>query len=577
MTASARNIAFFFLLSFFIAVQGQQIDRIDSLKTALHEHKEDTNKVKLLYNLSFSYVAGSYADTALVYAQQAADLAGKLNYEPGLFWSEITLGESLAILGNYPLALEYNFKAHALAEKLNDPLKLCFGNGGLSSCYYYMGEYNASIKYMRKVLRIMDSTHISNDKYWMWAQLSKAFHEIDQPDSALLYAKRSYGLIRDDKSLYKRSFIFPVLGNAYKAKAIYDSALIYYQMGIPISIKRHTQTHLVDNYYGIASVYILMGNADSAIWYAKKIINEKIINTYPAGLLKATGMLADIYQSKNKPDSALKYLNASIIIKDSLFNRQKTIAVQNLIYREQEKQREIEVYKSRIKNQLRIYGLIAGLLLMIALAAIWLRNRRQKQIQNIRNSIADDLHDDIGSTLSSISIMSELAKKRSPEASNLLTSIGESATSIQENMSDIVWAIKSENYSFENVLQRMNQFASEMADTKNIGLNLKSDESLSDTRLTMKYRKNLYLFFKEAINNAAKHSEAKNISVGIFKKEHHIELMIKDDGKGFDTNLASNGIGMSSLKRRAEELNGYFKIQSQPGKGTKIWLVFKII
>ena len=136
----------------------------------------------------------------------------------------------------------------------------------------------------------------------------------------------------------------------------------------------------------------------------------------------------------------------------------------------------------------------------------------------MRNSIADDLHDDIGSTLSSISIMSELAKAKSPEASPLLASIGESTISMQENMSDIVWAIKSENDRFENVLQRMNQFASEILDAKNIALDFTSDASLSTSRLTMKQRKNLYLFFKEAINNAAKHSDAKKISVSYFSK-----------------------------------------------------------
>jgi two-component system, NarL family, sensor histidine kinase UhpB len=577
MTTLSRNIILYFipLISSFV-VNGQRLGNIDSLKKTLQEQNNDTNKVKLLYTLSQSYVAGSYADTALFYSQQAIDLAEKLNYEPGIFWSEIMLGEALAILGNYPLALEYNFKALTLAKKLNDPLKLCYGNGGLSSCYYYMGEYDASIKYMLEVIRIMDSTNVSTDKSWMWAQLSRAFYEMEQPDSALLYAKKAYEMIEDSQSLYRKSFISPVLGNAYAAKAIYDSALLYYQMGIPLSIKRHTQTHLIDNYYGIVGVYKSTGNPDSAIWYAEKIINEPIIKTYPAGLLKAANILADIYQSKNKPDSALKYLNVSIAIKDSLFNRQKTIAVQNLIYKEQEKQKAIEAYKLKFKNQLRIYALIAGLLASIILGGIWLRNRRQKQIQSIRNSIADDLHDDIGSTLSSIAIMSELAKTKSPEASTLMASISESATFIQENMSDIVWAIKSENDSFENVLQRVNQFASEISDAKNMVLDFESDESLSDSKLTMKQRKSFYLFFKEAVNNAAKHSGAKRISVCILKKDHHAEMIIRDNGIGFDVNQTFGGNGMSTLKKRAEELNGDFEIQSHLNNGTVVKLRFKI-
>jgi signal transduction histidine kinase len=575
MTILARNIVLssIFVLSF--TAYGQNLGNIDSSKKVLLRQKNDTNKVKSLYNLSFSYVAGSYADTALVYAQQALDLAEKLNDEPGIFWSEITLCESLAILGNHPLALEHSFKALELAKKSGDTLKLCYGNGNLASCYYYMGDYNTSLEYARVVMKIMEPLH-RDDIYWMWIPMSKAFHGMGQADSAILYAKKAYEIIKDIPSLYTNSVICPVLGNAYADKANYDSALFYYRMGIPLSIKSHTQTHLVDNYYGIAGVYKAKGNLDSALWYSKKILTEKITKTYPAGLLKAANLLTDIYESKNNPDSTLKYLRTAIAIKDSLNNRQKTIAVQNLIYKEQEKQKEIEAFKLQFRSRLKMYALTGGLLALMILGGIALKNHRKKQLQTMRNSIADDLHDDIGSTLSSISIMSELAKAKSPEASTLLASIEESSISMQENMSDIVWAIKSENDRFENVLQRMNLFASEILDAKNMALDFASDEVLSTLRLTTKQRKNLYLFFKELINNAAKHSNAKKVSVCIFKKGHHVELIVKDNGKGFDTSQIFNGNGMSSLKKRAKELIGYFTIQSHPNEGTVVELKFKI-
>ncbi len=572
MLTLARNSVLFLILLLSYTVYGQQLDNIDSLKKVLHQQKEDTNKVQLLYNLSFAYVAGSYADTALVYAQQAITLAEKLKYEPGIFWSAITLGESLAILGNYPLALEYDFRALTLAKKLNDTLKLCYGNGSLAGCYYYMGDYTTSLKYTREVLKMIDS----DDSYWMWIQMVKSFHSMGEPDSALLYAKKAYAKIAAIDYLYAKSVICPVLGNAYAGKANYDSALFYYRMGIPLSIKSRTETHLVDNYYGIAAAYKSTGNLDSALWYGKKIVTEKITKTYPAGLLKTANLLAEIYESKNVPDSTLKYLKTAIAIKDSLSNQQKTIAVQNLIYKEQEKQKELEAARQKFNNQLITYALIGGLVALLIIASILLRNHRQRQIQHIRNSIADDLHDDIGSTLSSISIMSELAKAKSPQASTLLASIGESTISIQENMSDIVWAIKSENDSFENVLQRMNQFASEILDAKNITLHFESEGSLSASKLTMKQRKNLYLFFKEVINNVAKHSGAKKVVVCILKKDHHAEMIIRDDGVGFDANQAFSGNGMSTLKKRAEELNGDFEIQSHLNKGTVVKLRFKI-
>lgn len=198
------------------------------------------------------------------------------------------------------------------------------------------------------------------------------------------------------------------------------------------------------------------------------------------------------------------------------------------------------------------------------------------KVQTIRNSIAGDLHDDIGSSLSSISIMSQLAKSKSPEALSLLNSIGENAAAIQENMSDIVWAINPKNDRFANVLQRMNEFAEEILEAKNIGYSFISDEAPDNLKLSMGQRKNLYLFFKEAINNAAKHSGAKIIAVNIRQQNTFIELTIKDDGNGFDYSKIVNGNGMGTLKKRAAEMGGVVNIISAINEGVQIVLTFKI-
>lgn len=573
MTALGRNIPLLFvMLSSATLVYGQQLDNIDSLKKKLQHQKNDTNKVKLLYNLGFSYVAGSYADTALFYAQHAMDLAENLDDENGIFWSGVALCESLAILGNYPLALEYSFKTLALAQKSRDTLKLCFANGNLASCYYYMRDYENSIKYARIVMDIIANADI----YWPWIQMTKSFHAAGQPDSSLLYANKAYEMIRDDGSLYKRSLIAPLLGNAYASNGKYDSALLYYRMGVPFAISINTPTHLVDDYYGIAEVYKSKGELDSALWFGKKIVAEEITKTYPAGLLNAANLLTEIYESKNNSDSALKYLKLAVALKDSLTNQQKTIAVQNLIYKEQEKQKEIQLVRSKFRDRLVVYALLGGLVLFIVVAGIFLKSHRQKQLQRIRNSIADDLHDDLGSTLSSISIMSELAKAKSPQASSLLASIEESSVYMQESMSDIVWAIKTDNDSLDNALQRMNQFASEILDSKNIAFDFTSSVVDPAVRLTMKQRKNFSLFFKEAINNAAKHSDATAVSVLISQAKGYVEMIIKDNGKGFDVGKVYRGNGMHSLKKRADELNGNFDIQSGFNEGTMLKLRFKI-
>jgi len=573
MIIVSRNIILFFLLAAIcFGAFGQQLSNIDSLKKQLRLLPDDSNKVRILYNLSFAYVAGSYADSALIYSRQSLALAENIRYEPGIFWSEITLGAALAILGNYPAALEADFKTLDLATKLNQLVMLCYANGSLAECYHYMGDYNASVSYAWKVLQIMPG----DDRYWMYIQLSKDYSGLARFDSAVIYARKAYESIRTLNFAYAQSVICPVLGNAYAGKGQYDSALKYYRLGIPRSLASHTQTHTVDDFYGIAGVYYALGQSDSALAYCRKILDEKIVNFYPAGLQKADSLLSGIYESMNKPDSAFKYYKNFVAVKEELSNRQKTVAVQNLIYREQEKENEINRLKKQFQQRL-LLGAAAIIVLAGAIAAFfWYRARRRMQLQRMRNNIAADLHDDIGSTLSSIGIMSELAIRKPPQASQLLSSISESTSSIQENMSDIVWAIRSENDTWQQTVQRMHEFAAGIVNARAIDLDFQTDQSLGRTRMNMQQRRNFYLFFKEAVNNAAKYSGAKKITVKMNRELEEMQMTVNDDGIGFDPDQVTAGNGMLTMKRRAEELRGQYILRSAPRQGTTVGLRFKI-
>ena len=224
--------------------------------------------------------------------------------------------------------------------------------------------------------------------------------------------------------------------------------------------------------------------------------------------------------------------------------------------------------------------LIGLLLILVVFSFVYLRlkSKLEKQIltQTIRDKIASDLHDDIGSTLSSISILSELAKQKISEAPPLLDNISKNALSIQENMSDIVWSINPKNDRFGNIIQRMSQFASEILEPKNIQVTFNSDESLSLLSLPMEKRKNLYLLFKEAVNNCAKHSGASKVNIAVTKIENNILLIIADNGKGFDVEKKFVGNGLKTMNKRASFLNGILTVDSQKNKGTIIKIQFRI-
>lgn len=221
---------------------------------------------------------------------------------------------------------------------------------------------------------------------------------------------------------------------------------------------------------------------------------------------------------------------------------------------------------------------VALLSIIFSFVYVRLRSKFEKQImaQGIRNKISADLHDDIGSTLSSINILSELAKQKSPESRSLLETISTNTSLMQEKMSDIIWAINPKNDHFGNITQHMSQFAAEILEPKNIILSFNTDESLASHSLSMDKRKNLYLFFKEAVNNCAKHSEATHVNVSITSRDHQVHLQISDDGKGFESENQYSGNGMSTMKSRAKQLNGTLEINSGNGRGTVVNLIFKV-
>src|SRR6266498_1105220 len=212
--------------------------------------------------------------------------------------------------------------------------------------------------------------------------------------------------------------------------------------------------------------------------------------------------------------------------------------------------------------------------------AIWY-NRMQKlrDIQRIRNKIASDLHDDLGATLSSISIMSELVNQefrdQSPRASSLLEKIGSSSRNMIESVNDMVWAINPENDNFENIIKRMRTFGSEILSAKDIAFHFDFDKNLMQSKLKMDIRRNFYLIFKEAVNNIAKYSCAANAFVTIWNRDTNLKMTIRDDGNGFETHTAKRGNGLINIQQRAEIMKAHFNLKSVLGKGTTIELEFK--
>jgi ligand-binding sensor domain-containing protein/two-component sensor histidine kinase len=195
-------------------------------------------------------------------------------------------------------------------------------------------------------------------------------------------------------------------------------------------------------------------------------------------------------------------------------------------------------------------------------------------VERTRTRIATDLHDDIGANLAKISILSEIAKMQSANGSrknnHLLETIAAASRDSVAAMSDIVWAINPERDSVLDMIHRMREFAEGTLSEKAIQFIFNAPDAAGELKLSMDTRRDLFLIFKESINNAVKYAGCSRLTVEFRVEGGEIFLQITDDGLGFDPSGASRGNGLTNMKSRTEKLGGEFEMFSGIGRGTTI-------
>ncbi|HRB55802.1 MAG TPA: histidine kinase, partial [Ferruginibacter sp.] len=194
--------------------------------------------------------------------------------------------------------------------------------------------------------------------------------------------------------------------------------------------------------------------------------------------------------------------------------------------------------------------------------------------ESLRKNIASDLHDDIGSSLSSIDINSRIAliKDDPGKMKEQLEKIRLQARKTMDSMSDIVWSLNPRYDNFENILIRMKQFSSELCEPQQINLIFQIPENLEGIKLAADKRKNIFLIFKETINNTVKYSKGNTLRVEFSFFNQYFKMTISDNGKGFDQQEVRMGNGLKNMADRAKHINANLKISSLPGNGTTLEL-----
>ncbi len=199
---------------------------------------------------------------------------------------------------------------------------------------------------------------------------------------------------------------------------------------------------------------------------------------------------------------------------------------------------------------------------------------RHVMMERERNRISQDMHDEIGATLTQISILSEVVRRKSgdpEETGRLLDQISSISGSLVDEMRDIIWAINPRNDNLPSFLSFLRQQISIYLENTGLKVHFEFPEHISDIPMVSDQRRNLFLVVKEATHNATKHSGGNLVTISFTMNETFLVLQIEDNGIGFDIKKSMNkGNGLTNMRKRIESLGGALLVDSEQGTGTRI-------
>jgi len=204
------------------------------------------------------------------------------------------------------------------------------------------------------------------------------------------------------------------------------------------------------------------------------------------------------------------------------------------------------------------------------------REERIAELDRVRKAIAADLHDDIGSALTQIAVFSEVVQRKlgisDPSIAEPLAYISRASGELIDSMSDIVWAINPQRDHLSDLVHRMRRFASDTLAACGIRFRLALPGDEQEFRLEGNLRRQVFLIFKEAVNNLVRHSGCTEASIGLKVSRARLTLRVEDNGSGFQPADSGDGHGLAGMRSRAAAMGAAFEIRSSPGAGTVIVL-----
>lgn len=534
--------------------------------------------------------------------------------------------------GDYEKAIEITKKQIEYLESSNgDKITLAGAYHNLSANYWLMKNLSTAIEYQFKALELFSAGGSEEGVAYSNTSLGNIYHDLGQDQEAIKYHTRSldYKKKQGDKRGMAVSYLN--MSTANLGLKNYEKAMEYVNKALPLNKELKLRAEEVKNIWQIAIInrekndtIAALSAFDKAIKLAKEYDNVNLASEIQRGKdnflpnpIKEnplSGLLENLKVSEEKQDSlqitnslkelttwyydkqnykeAFAYQQKHYEMQKSMFGPEVLNRMKQLENKYEVSQRENtitllkkekEINESKMERQrIALYGSI-GIVLLILLITYLLfnrnrilqENRRIVELEKVRNDIASDLHDDVGSTISSIQIISEILKKTShknPKTLQAAGHISDLSGKVASGLQEIIWATNPQNDKVEAILLEMHKYSAEIQRNQECVFSFKEKIQTPELIVGSNIRKNLMMIFKESINNACKYSGSPRMEIFVSQNKKRLKIKIQDFGCGFEPDMITRGNGMTNMKNRASEIGAKLAIISEQNIGTTIKL-----
>lgn len=544
------------------------------------------------YGMTFS---NEYrGDSAYIMYKKAQELAAELNDKSAI--SRFTSSLANMFLQNEDMmqSAKYCLENARTAEIDRDTQMMISAYRDLSILYSSSGLVDKQVELVRKIIVL--TRNESNKELYFWGNFiaAKGFLDAGKYDSVLYYARLNMPV---GEKILRYTYAYRIAGDCFLKLNRIDSARYYYKL--------YSQWHLLkswpmstDTYLNMGTCELKSGNHETALKYYQLAESES--NKWDiSSQQRAYKTLYEYFDGKGDYRIAISYLKKYNSLQDSIQSRRNEFktGLISMVLESEKMEDQINVLKMKEQYQSLLTSkqvqekriVFASSILILCLFLLgFIRFRKYNQLKgkqslmSERLRISHELHDEVGATLSGIAMYSHVATDqlktgKNNEVQNSLAYMQKSAGEMVNKLSDIVWLLNPEQDTIMELFGRLGEYGKQMTRVRDMQIRIDLPADLASKHIPLEARRNIYLFCKEAINNAVKYSNGRLLVLQVKSEGHQMVFSVTDDGNGFDVSIVGRGNGLVSMQKRAQDIGAEFHIDTKVNQGTRLELQYKII